>query len=149
MLATLTVTFTNGAESSTVLAPADQQRVAVALEEDAQVMSNTMLTEPLAEEPPAVQEEILQINTDARPPALQVGPAGPAPRRAARAAQLVPDGAPEGPRALWCGRHGARRLGGRPLRSEGGQFLWAVVPAVGMLLVWELGRLVVRSASAP
>jgi EmrB/QacA subfamily drug resistance transporter len=72
MLATLTVTFTSGAESSTVLAPADQQRVAVALEEDAQVMSNTQLTELLADEPPAVQEEILRINTDARPPALQV-----------------------------------------------------------------------------
>jgi MFS family permease len=72
MLATLTLTFTSGAESSTVLAPADQERVAVALEEDAEVMGNTQLAGLLADEPPAVQEEILRINTDARPPALQV-----------------------------------------------------------------------------
>jgi EmrB/QacA subfamily drug resistance transporter len=72
MLITLAFTFTSGADSSTVLAPADKERVAVALEEDAEVMSNTHLAELLAGEPPAVQEEILRINTDARPPALQV-----------------------------------------------------------------------------
>src|SRR5204862_2644433 len=41
MLATLAVTFTQMARQSTVLAPADQDRVAAALEHDAQVMSNT------------------------------------------------------------------------------------------------------------
>ncbi|MDF3050357.1 MAG: putative multidrug resistance transporter, family protein [Pseudonocardia sp.] len=72
MLATLATTFTSQAESSTVLPPADQQRVAQALENNAQVMSNAGLAELLVDEPPAIQEEILRINTVARPPALQV-----------------------------------------------------------------------------
>ena len=72
MLATLSVTFTDLAEASTVLAPAEQQRVANALEDDAQVMSNTQLEELLAGQPEPVQEEIVRINTDARPLALQV-----------------------------------------------------------------------------
>jgi MFS family permease len=72
MLATLSVTFTDMAEASTVLAPAEQQRVANALEDDAQVMSNTQLEELLAGQPKPVQDEIIRINTDARPLALQV-----------------------------------------------------------------------------
>jgi hypothetical protein len=72
MLAALAVSFTGAAESSTVLPPADQQRVAQVLEDNAQVMSNTQLAELLAHQPPAIQEEILRINTVARPPALQV-----------------------------------------------------------------------------
>ena len=43
MLATLSISFTNMAESSTVLPPADQQRVAETLEDDAQVMSDAQL----------------------------------------------------------------------------------------------------------
>ena len=35
-------------------------------------MSNTQLEEQLAGQPPTIQEEILGINTDARPLALQV-----------------------------------------------------------------------------
>jgi EmrB/QacA subfamily drug resistance transporter len=72
MLATLSVTFTDMAQASTVLAPAEQQRVANALEDDAQVMSNTQLEELLASQPEPVQDEIVRINTDARPLALQV-----------------------------------------------------------------------------
>ena len=59
------------AEDSAVLPPADQQQVAEALEEDAEVMSNTQLQELLAGQPPAIQDEIIRINTDARPRALQ------------------------------------------------------------------------------
>ena len=44
----------------------------MALEEDAEVMSNTHLQELLAGQPQATQEEIIRINTDARPRALQV-----------------------------------------------------------------------------
>jgi hypothetical protein len=47
--------------------------VARALEDDAQVMSNTHLEQQLAGEPAAVQDEVVRINTDARPRALQVG----------------------------------------------------------------------------
>ena len=72
MLAALAFSFTGAAESSTVLPPADQQRVAQVLEENAQVMTNTQLAELLAHQPPAIREEILRINTVARPPALQV-----------------------------------------------------------------------------
>jgi hypothetical protein len=72
MLATLSFTFTNQAEASTVLQPAQQQQVADALEHDAEVMSNTELVEVLAKQPPDVQAEIIRINTDARPIALQV-----------------------------------------------------------------------------
>jgi MFS family permease len=72
MLATLSVTFTDMAQASNVLAPAEQQRVADALEHDAQVMSNTQLQELLAGQPQPVQDEIVRINTDARPLALQV-----------------------------------------------------------------------------
>ena len=72
MLATLAFTFTNLATSSTVLPPSDQQRVAQALENDAEVMSNTQLAELLVGEPQNVQDEIIRINTEARPIALQV-----------------------------------------------------------------------------
>ena len=72
MLATLSLTFTDMANSSEVLSPAQQEQVAQALEEDAEVMSNAQLEELLAEEPPDVQAEIIRINTEARPLALQV-----------------------------------------------------------------------------
>ena len=72
MLAALSITFTQMAESSTVLRPAEQERVANALEDDAEVMSNTKLEELLVGQPQEVQDEIIRINTDARPLALQV-----------------------------------------------------------------------------
>jgi len=72
LLATLSIAFTNEAEASKVLAPAEKQRVADALEDDAQVMSNTQLEELLAGQPKDVQAEIVSINTEARPLALQV-----------------------------------------------------------------------------
>jgi LPXTG-motif cell wall-anchored protein len=72
MLATLAYTFTDMAESSSVLPPADQERVAQALEDDAQIMANTQLEEQLAGQPAEIQDEIIRINTDARHRALQV-----------------------------------------------------------------------------
>jgi hypothetical protein len=72
MLATLSIAFTHKAESSTVLNAEQQQQVSQALEHDAEVMSNTALEEQLAGQPADVQAEILRINTDARPLALQV-----------------------------------------------------------------------------
>jgi EmrB/QacA subfamily drug resistance transporter len=72
MLATLSIAFTEKAESSKVLPPADQQQVADALEDDAEVMSNTKLEKLLADEPEPIQDEIVRINTHARPLALQV-----------------------------------------------------------------------------
>ncbi len=72
MLAALSITFTNMAQASTVLSPAEQQQVAQGLEDDAELMSNTELEELLVGQPEAVQDEIIRINTDARPLALQV-----------------------------------------------------------------------------
>ena len=72
MLATLSIAFTNKAESSDVLPPEDKQHVAQVLEDDAEVMSNTQLEELVADEPPEISAEIVAINTDARPLALQV-----------------------------------------------------------------------------
>jgi hypothetical protein len=60
------------ARSSDVLPPADQDRVAETLEDDAQLMSNTQLAELLVGQPADVQAEIIRINTDARPLALQI-----------------------------------------------------------------------------
>jgi hypothetical protein len=72
MLASLSFMFTRMAEDSAVLPPADQQHIATVLEQNAEVMTNTKLERLLADEPPAVQEEIIRINTDARPRALQI-----------------------------------------------------------------------------
>jgi MFS family permease len=72
MLATLSIVFTELAKDSTVLPAAAQEQVAQALEDDAQVLSTTQLSEQLAGQPPEIREEIVRINTDARPRALQV-----------------------------------------------------------------------------
>jgi EmrB/QacA subfamily drug resistance transporter len=72
MLATLSIAFTNLANDSTVLSPAQQEQVAQGLDDDAQVMTNTQLQELIVNQPPDVEAEIVRINTDARPIALQV-----------------------------------------------------------------------------
>lgn len=72
MLATLSIAFTHLADQSTVLTPAQQQQVSQELDHDAQVMSNTQLSQQLAGQPKATQDEIIRINTAARPIALQV-----------------------------------------------------------------------------
>jgi EmrB/QacA subfamily drug resistance transporter len=72
LLATLSLAFTNMANSSTVLTPAQQSQVSDTLEHDAEVMSNTRLQAQLKGQPKATQAEILRINTDARHIALQV-----------------------------------------------------------------------------
>ncbi len=77
MLAALSIAFTQKSEASNVLTPPEQQRVADALEDDAQVMSDVQLEEVLAGQPKDVREEIVSINEDARPLALQVALAIP------------------------------------------------------------------------
>src|SRR4026209_2458063 len=51
MLASLSLVFSHEAQSSKVLAPAEQEQVADALEENAEVMTNTHLEELLAGQP--------------------------------------------------------------------------------------------------
>ena len=72
MLATLSFAFTNLSSQSTVLNPTQQQQVATALEEDAEIMSNTQLQQQISPQTEDVQEEIISINTTARNRALQV-----------------------------------------------------------------------------
>ncbi|WP_457208522.1 MFS transporter [Nocardioides sp. P5_C9_2] len=72
MLAALSVSFTQMSDASTVLDAGEQQQVATALEDDAELMTNAKLEEQLAGQPADVQAEIIRINTDARPLALQV-----------------------------------------------------------------------------
>jgi EmrB/QacA subfamily drug resistance transporter len=72
MLAALSFTFTTMTEQSTVLPPDDKAQVAQVLEEDAQIMSNTQLDALLATEPEPIADEVIRINTEARPRALQV-----------------------------------------------------------------------------
>jgi MFS family permease len=72
MLATLSFTFTRMADDSTVLPAAAKDRVATVLEDDAQVMSTTQLEDLLEGQPPEIRAEIVRINDDARPRALQV-----------------------------------------------------------------------------
>lgn len=72
MLAALSVGFTNHTQSSSILTPAQQQAVAHALEEDAELMSNTALSAQLAGQTQQTQDEIIRINTEVRPVALQI-----------------------------------------------------------------------------
>jgi LPXTG-motif cell wall-anchored protein len=71
LLAALSITLTNKADASKVLTPAEQERVADALEDDAQVMSDAQLEELLVGQPQQTRDEIVEINDDARPEALQ------------------------------------------------------------------------------
>jgi len=54
------------------LPAAEKQQVAQALEENAELMTNTHLAELLVNQPPEIQDEIIRINTEARPISLQV-----------------------------------------------------------------------------
>ena len=72
MLAALSFSFTSMTEDSTVIPPAQQQQIAAALEDDAEVMSNTALDEQIVGQPPEVEAAVLDINDDARNRSLQV-----------------------------------------------------------------------------
>ena len=72
MLAALSIAFTNKSDASDVLPPDDKEQVANVLEDDAEIMSDSGLQEQLAGQPPEIQAEIIAINDEARPQALQV-----------------------------------------------------------------------------
>jgi EmrB/QacA subfamily drug resistance transporter len=72
MLGSLSLVFTHLSDTSRVLSSRQQEQVSKGLEENAEVMSNTHLAELLKGQPRDVQEEILHINTKARPIALQI-----------------------------------------------------------------------------
>ncbi len=72
MLATLSFSFTNLANKSLLLSPTEKQQVSTALEQNAEIMSNTQLQEKTVVHPEQTQQEIIRINTEARHKALQV-----------------------------------------------------------------------------
>lgn len=72
LLAVLSLSFTNLTEASTAIPANQQQQIADKLDEDAEVTSSAKLEQLLAEEPGAVQDEILRINTDTTSRSLQV-----------------------------------------------------------------------------
>jgi hypothetical protein len=59
-------------ESSQVIPQAQQQQIATALEDDAEIMSNTQLAEQIVGQPPEVEAEVVAINNDARNLSLQI-----------------------------------------------------------------------------
>jgi MFS family permease len=72
LLATLSLAFTNKTNASPVIPSFKKHQIADTLEHDAQVVSNTQLEEELRHERPAVQKDVLSINTRATNLALQV-----------------------------------------------------------------------------
>ncbi len=72
LLAALALSFTYMTENSAVIPPAQQQQIAAALEDDAEIMSNTQLDQQITGQPPAVEAEVLAINNDARNLSLQI-----------------------------------------------------------------------------
>ncbi|WP_395695686.1 MFS transporter [Nocardioides sp.] len=72
MLAALAAGFTHLTESSDVIPPDQQQQIATALEDDAEVMSDSQLAEQISGQPADVEAEVVAINHDARDLALQV-----------------------------------------------------------------------------
>jgi EmrB/QacA subfamily drug resistance transporter len=72
LLAALSFSFTSMTEASDVIPPAEQEQIAVALEDNAQLVSTTQLEEQLADQPDEIRDEIVAINADAGNRALQV-----------------------------------------------------------------------------
>ena len=121
MLATLSLDLHERGRREHGAAPDDKQQVADALEDDAEVMSNTQLEAQLAGEPEDVQAEIIRINTDARPLALQVALCVPILAALARAGDRRADDAPARSRAVRGGRRDGRpRVTVRPARAQNG-----------------------------
>ena len=72
MLAALSVSFTHLTDNSHVIPPPEKQQISAALEDDAEVMSNSQLAEQITGQPAAVEAEVVRINNDARNLSLQI-----------------------------------------------------------------------------
>lgn len=71
LLAVLSFSFVNMTEDSEVLPPAEQEQIADALQDNAELISTTELEALLAEQPDEIVDEIVRINSDAGNLALQ------------------------------------------------------------------------------
>ena len=110
LLATLSFSFTQMTKDSTVI-PADQQElIATALEDNAELVSTTQLELLLEDEPEDISDEIIRINGEAGDVALQVAMLVPGAGLPARVPELVPHAAPAGLQAVRGGRRATGRL---------------------------------------
>lgn len=72
MLAALSLSFTNLTNQSTAIPASDKETIYTALEEDAQIFSDTQLQSQISSQPEAIQTEVLRINSEARDVSLQI-----------------------------------------------------------------------------
>ena len=72
MLATMSISFTGLTNESTVIPDAQKTSISAALENDAEIVSDTQLESALVDQPVAVQAEVLAINDQARALSLQI-----------------------------------------------------------------------------
>jgi EmrB/QacA subfamily drug resistance transporter len=77
MLASLSLVFSHMAQSSSVLSESEQDKVSTQLQKNAEVLTNTRLEKLLVGQPENVRKEIIHINTESRPIALQIALAIP------------------------------------------------------------------------
>jgi MFS family permease len=77
MLASLSLVFSHMAQSSSVLSESEQDKVSTQLQKNAEVLTNTHLEKLLVGQPEDVRKEIIHINTESRPIALQIALAIP------------------------------------------------------------------------
>ncbi len=110
MLATLSITFTNMAEASSVLSPTEQQRVSEGLEDDAEVLSNTQLEELLVRPAPGHPGRDPAHQHRRQTSCPSGGAPRSAPRRPRRVAQRVPHDAPTRPHTIELCRRDGRGL---------------------------------------
>ena len=78
MLAVTSISLTALTDASTVIPDDQKTTIATALEDNAEIVSDTQLQGVLVDEPAAVQAEILAINDQARALSLQVAMLVPA-----------------------------------------------------------------------
>ena len=121
MLWALALSFTHMTESSTVIPPDQQQEISATLETDAEVMSNTQLQQQISEEPQAIQDEVLAINTDARDLSLQVALLVPVIAALLGFANVVPHDEAAGHHPLRVDRGPRPRLGSQHSRESDGE----------------------------
>jgi MFS family permease len=72
MLAALSVSFAQMTEGNASIPPPQQDQIATALEEDAEVMSSTQLEQQVTGQPPEVEAEVIAVNDAARNLSLQI-----------------------------------------------------------------------------
>src|SRR5215475_13110224 len=77
MLASLSLVFSHMAHSSSVLSESEADKVSTQLQKNAEVLTNTHLDKLLVGQPEDVRKEIIHINTESRPIALQLALAIP------------------------------------------------------------------------